>query len=271
MFSSVFNRLTISSSGAAAAAITSSSSITATRGFHSAGNMIFKEAAKAKSKGKTTASKSPKKSSASVSAAPKKKKLVPINKFEPTSMKNYYANTILKDIKAAKFTTQTAVKNFIADSFKALSEEEKLKISADFHKLKQKNKRKQLSGQLPPRYSAYILYVKDQFAKGINNAENSDVVSSMKKISEKWNTLAAEDKKYFEDKASELKKIYLEKKNEVLSQVTKKPPTAYNNFVKKQYPVISKENTQLSWSEISKLIAEKWNALDDTAKQQYKS
>jgi len=92
----------------------------------------------------------------------------------------------------------------------------------------------------------------------------------IKDCSKAWKSLPAEQKKQYEDQAKKDKERYEKQKKEYQAAHPKRPLSPYLLFSVEQRPLIQKENSQLGITEISKIIGQKWKALDNSKKEAFK-
>eukprot|EP00933_Yihiella_yeosuensis_P022710 TRINITY_DN17832_c0_g1_i1.p1 TRINITY_DN17832_c0_g1~~TRINITY_DN17832_c0_g1_i1.p1 ORF type:complete len:1215 (-),score=478.94 TRINITY_DN17832_c0_g1_i1:131-3775(-) len=169
------------------------------------------------------------------------------------------------------------VKSLLSQKSKALK---KLKSGLVIRPLP--DKPDELPGKPPSAKRLYIRKMKD---------EGADVT----KLQEMWNGLSAEDKKPFEEEATELYAKYEEQlrafetsedgkayhkqvaqelrrrrvgmiKVKYLKEVPKKPLSAVTMFMKKEFTKVKAESKGMSTPEIKALLKERWTAMDDETK-----
>tara|TARA_B110000977_G_C10820523_1_gene394025 strand:- start:80 stop:481 length:402 start_codon:yes stop_codon:yes gene_type:complete len=100
-----------------------------------------------------------------------------------------------------------------------------------------------------------------------NSLKKSSKDFIMQKKNEELITRMCEDLGVDEKKKKDLMKKYAKPKKDM--NVPKKPKTAYILFCDDFRKPIMEESKSKSMGEISKLLAAKWNKLDDDSKQKY--
>ncbi|GMM34631.1 hypothetical protein DASC09_019560 [Saccharomycopsis crataegensis] len=220
---------------------------------------------------KSASAKKTKKSATKKADAPKKtvtKKVFGVPKYEVITPKNLFAKTIAEEVRSQKLHSKTAVEKYISSKFATLSEEQLDQFKAESKKLKSKDKHKKLREQLPPYYSAYIVYAKEQLAQIYKKGDN--VIENMKIVASNWKKLSESEKEKYHDISKELYKAYKEKKDELVAK-SKGPLQAYPAFVKTRFGPYSQQHPGLTTPEVLISLAKEWKTLDKTEKQAFQS
>lgn len=232
-----------------------------------------------KSAAKTT-KKTTKKASKPKAAATKKKAVkkpstppLKLTKFPPVSTQKVFANAIIDQLRAEKHTNNTSLKRSIKEKYAALSESEKAKYLEEAKKLrsteKKKLKVKERKEKLPPKYSPYILYVKENMKPLIEANPELRVTQGVKQLAEKWRNMSPAEKQDYEQRAAGFLKAYNEKKAQIESAKVKKPVNAFALFYKELYPQLAEQNPDKHPHEVVKVAAEQWRNMEDSEKAKY--
>ena len=139
---------------------------------------------------------------------------------------------------------------------------------------KEKKKKKKGGGRAP---SAYNLFVKDAENRKAHAGE--DAKTTMKNLAVAWKELDESERQKWEAKAAEAKKAWdAEHPTESKPTASKRPPSAYNLFVKDaenrkahagEDAKTTMKNLAVAWTELDESERQKWEAKAAEAKKEW--
>lgn len=123
----------------------------------------------------------------------------------------------------------------------------------------------------PPKRpkGTYMLFSMDERAKYKEaHPESKTYPDSTKVISEKWNAMTEEEKQSYTDRAAELREEY-NKELAARPKPPKKPQTAYTLFSSTKREQIKKENPEVTFSEMAKILGALWKETPQEEKAKF--
>lgn len=137
-----------------------------------------------------------------------------------------------------------------------------------------------------PPLSAYLRFGKQQRAAD-PTLSALPAVKQGKVLSEMWSKLSDEAKEEYKNAYNKDKEVYLKEMEEYkktdnykeyqeilkaskqIKEKKTKKQSAYNEYFKEQYGVISKDNKGLEMKDVTAIIVKNWKEIDDKTKQIY--
>ncbi|KAH3684770.1 hypothetical protein WICPIJ_004234 [Wickerhamomyces pijperi] len=167
----------------------------------------------------------------------------------------------------AAFPRQSTIALFSTSSLTLLKQTKK--VTATSHEAKKPKKEK---SPVKRQVSAYSFFTKEIWATKKNELSGlSTFAEKSKHINQLWKNLAATEREKFTQLAQDdLARFRADSAAFEATLPPKKPISAYLRYVKEHSSDLYQKNPSSSFVEISKMVANKWNALTEAEKQVYK-
>mmetsp|Transcript_18746 Transcript_18746/g.24752 ORF Transcript_18746/g.24752 Transcript_18746/m.24752 type:complete len:200 (+) Transcript_18746:63-662(+) len=131
--------------------------------------------------------------------------------------------------------------------------------------------------------SSFSFFFEDQKDGIIASKPELPFEQILEEVGDRWHTLSEEEKKTYINRADDDRERYAMEMEEYVEPATKKakkaaekdelapkkPATAYLIFTNTCRNKISEENPEMSMTDKCKLMAEKWNAMDEDGKKEW--